>query len=818
MPTPTNDFIRVVCVSDTHNAQPPIPDGDILIHAGDLTNSGTADELCQVAEWLSSLPHPTKLVIGGNHDRGLDAKLRQAKRNPAEDPNIDWPALGIIYLEHSAAQITVRGRQLRVFGSPYTPELGQWAFQYPQARLLPERAQAVWESIPLDTDILITHGPPLNHLDKTTRGKPAGCQALLDRMWRVQPMLHVFGHIHEARGVETVDWGLGRRIKQAWVESDKKALGTISRFARLAWDNGFHGSKRSTMLTHSPIRVVCISDTHGAEPSVPNGDILIHAGDMTMTGSANQLRSAVEWISSLPHPVKLVVAGNHDQGLDAKLRGTSRCSAEDPHIDWQALGITYLEHTATQIMVHGRQLRVFGSPFTPELGRGAFHYPQASILPEHAREIWEDIPLDTDILITHGPPRNHLDMTLRGRPAGCPALLDRLWHVRPALHVFGHIHEGRGKETVNWGLRQMLKQAWLESDRKPMGMISRLTMFTGRRGSNGGGRSTVLVNASISSRPFSGIPVNEAETSKSRIMDNYAKLEKVGEGTYGVVYKARDINTGRIVALKKIRLEAEDEGVPSTAIREISLLKELKDDNVVAEVDNRLLDIVHADSKLYLVFEFLDMDLKRYMETVNAKNGNRGMDKQVIKKFTHQLLAGLRYCHAHRILHRDLKPQNLLIDTNENLKLADFGLARAFGIPLRTYTHEVVTLWYRSPEVLLGSRHYSTAIDMWSVGCIVAEMVMHGQPLFPGDSEIDQIFRIFRLLGTPNEEVWPGVSQLPDYKESFPQWSPVDLAQTVRGIDGQGLDLIARTLIYDTANRISAKRALTHPYFNDLPL
>ncbi|KAG8722649.1 Cyclin-dependent kinase catalytic subunit [Ceratobasidium sp. 395] len=294
-------------------------------------------------------------------------------------------------------------------------------------------------------------------------------------------------------------------------------------------------------------------------------------------------------------------------------------------------------------------------------------------------------------------------------------------------------------------------------------------------------------------------------------MENYAKLEKVGEGTYGVVYKARDINTGRIVALKKIRLEAEDEGVPSTAIREISLLKELKDDNVVP-----LLDIVHADSKLYLVFEFLDMDLKRYMESVNNKNGNRGMDKRIIKKFTHQLLAGLRYCHGHRILHRDLKPQNLLVDSNENLKLADFGLARAFGIPLRTYTHEVVTLWYRSPEVLLGSRHYSTAIDMWSVGCIIAEMVMHGQPLFPGDSEIDQIFRIFRLLGTPNEEVWPGVSQLPDYKESFPQWSAADLASNIRGIDSQGLDLIARTLIYDTANRISAKRALVHPYFNDL--
>jgi len=289
-------------------------------------------------------------------------------------------------------------------------------------------------------------------------------------------------------------------------------------------------------------------------------------------------------------------------------------------------------------------------------------------------------------------------------------------------------------------------------------------------------------------------------------MDNYAKLEKVGEGTYGVVYKAKDLTTGNVVALKKIRLEAEDEGVPSTAIREISLLKELDNDNIV-----RLLNIVHADNKLYLVFEFLDVDLKRYMDHVTKRR--EVLSPPLVRQFTRQLLQGLHYCHAHRILHRDLKPQNLLIDANGNLKLADFGLARAFGIPLRTLTHEVVTLWYRAPEVLLGSRHYSTAIDMWSVGCIMAEMVMSGIPLFPGDSEIDQIFKIFNILGTPNETTWPGVSQLPDYKPTFPQWSASNLSATIPDVDPTGLELLQSFLVYDAVNRMSAKRALVHPWF-----
>eukprot|EP00761_Pharyngomonas_kirbyi_P013254 gb/GECH01013281.1/.p1 GENE.gb/GECH01013281.1/~~gb/GECH01013281.1/.p1 ORF type:complete len:306 (+),score=55.91 gb/GECH01013281.1/:1-918(+) len=288
-------------------------------------------------------------------------------------------------------------------------------------------------------------------------------------------------------------------------------------------------------------------------------------------------------------------------------------------------------------------------------------------------------------------------------------------------------------------------------------------------------------------------------------LDRYRKLEKLGEGTYGVVYKAEDKHTGDVTAMKKIRLENEDDGVPGTAIREISLLKELPHPNIV-----NLRDVIHNETKLYLVFEFLNRDLRKFMDGVHGL-----LDPLLIKSYMYQMVNALYFCHSHRILHRDLKPQNLLIDRQGHIKLADFGLARAYNLPIRSYTHEVITLWYRAPEILLGSRHYSTPVDIWSIGCIFAEMIKK-DPLFPGDSEIDQLHKIFRVCGTPNEEIWPGSTSLPHFKSTFPTWHPRSLSDVLPPFDNLGIDLLEKMLEYDPAKRITAKDALNHPYFDDL--
>ncbi|GJE87877.1 serine/threonine-protein kinase [Phanerochaete sordida] len=289
---------------------------------------------------------------------------------------------------------------------------------------------------------------------------------------------------------------------------------------------------------------------------------------------------------------------------------------------------------------------------------------------------------------------------------------------------------------------------------------------------------------------------------------NYVQLEKLGEGTYATVYKGRSRTTNEIVALKEIHLDAE-EGTPSTAIREISLMKELKHINIV-----RLYDVIHTETKLVLIFEYCERDLKKYMDA----HGDRGaLDPNTVRSFMYQLLKGTAFCHENRVLHRDLKPQNLLINRKGELKLGDFGLARAFGVPVNTFSNEVVTLWYRAPDVLLGSRTYSTSIDVWSCGCIFAEMIS-GVPLFRGRDNQDQLLHIMRIIGTPEERVIRKIIQeaKADNQQppkQYPRYPKIPFSQVLPKASPQAIDLLERLLQFDPAKRISAAEALQHPYF-----
>lgn len=292
-------------------------------------------------------------------------------------------------------------------------------------------------------------------------------------------------------------------------------------------------------------------------------------------------------------------------------------------------------------------------------------------------------------------------------------------------------------------------------------------------------------------------------------LDAYQKLEALGEGSYATVYKGISNVNGQLVALKEIRLNSE-EGTPFTAIREASLLKGLKHANIVT-----LHDIIHTRTNLTFVFEYVHTDLSRYMERRPGP-----LDTNNVQLFLFQLLRGLHYCHVRKILHRDLKPQNLLISENGELKLADFGLARAKSVPTHSYSNEVVTLWYRPPDVLMGSTEYSTSLDMWGVGCIFVEMLT-GKPLFPGiKGPVDQLNKIWQIMGTPCDSTWPGVSSLPDFKPSvFKMCKPQSL-YTISPLLSPAVptgDLSFKLLQLIPTRRLLAHDALHHTYFSSLP-
>lgn len=217
-----------------------------------------------------------------------------------------------------------------------------------------------------------------------------------------------------------------------------------------------------------------------------------------------------------------------------------------------------------------------------------------------------------------------------------------------------------------------------------------------------------------------------------RSVDEFECINRIEEGTYGVVYRARDKRTNEFVALKRLKMEKEKEGFPITSLREVSTLLKAHHKNVVAI---REVVVGHNMDKIYMVMEFVEHDLKALMERMP----NPFLIGEV-KTLMKQLLSAVQYLHDNWIIHRDLKTSNLLLSHKGILKVGDFGLAREYGSPLRPYTPVVVTLWYRAPELLLGVKEYSTMIDIWSVGCIFAEFLTL-KPLFPGKSEIELINR-----------------------------------------------------------------------------
>ncbi len=319
----------------------------------------------------------------------------------------------------------------------------------------------------------------------------------------------------------------------------------------------------------------------------------------------------------------------------------------------------------------------------------------------------------------------------------------------------------------------------------------------------------------------------------------YHVVRKLGEGSFGEVFKAKDISNGRIVALKRVRVKSLDSGVPLSLLREVKSLEMIRSPHVI-----RLFSSFAQGSAVVIVCECMATDLRSILRCLAASG--RTLAPAQIKTIMVGMLRGVAAVHKNGILHRDIKPSNILFTRDGALKLADFGLARVDSnringspgpkdtknrTPARArvhdmgtlrqrglYSHEVATRWYRAPELLFGARKYGAGVDIWATGCIFGELLNH-TPLFPGQNDIDQLSVVFAALGTPTPQDWPGMTTLPDFnKISFPALKPVPFSSLLPTATADALALVATLIAFDSERRSSAEKALKNAYFVTKPL